>query len=58
MLYAVLRCAENGWGMKGYRQWYIYERMAKDVPNIIPMNVEFTRFFIDGKSVGLDGVWG
>jgi hypothetical protein len=58
MLYAVLKCAENGWGMKGYRQWYIYERMAKDVPNIIPMNVDFTRFFIDGKSVGLDGVWG
>lgn len=58
MLYAVLKCAENGWGMKGFRQWYIYERMAKDVPNIIPMNVEFTRFFIDGKSVGLDGVWG
>lgn len=42
MLYAVLKCAENGWGMKGFRQWYIYERLAKDVPNIMPMNVDFT----------------
>jgi hypothetical protein len=57
MLYALLKCAENGWGMKGYRQWYIYERMGKDVQNIIPMNVEFTRFLVGNKSVGLDGVW-
>lgn len=57
MLYAVLKCAENGWGMKGYRQWYIYERMGKGVQNIIPMNVEFTRFLVGNKSVGLDGVW-
>ena len=57
MFYALLKCAENGWGMKGYRQWYIYERMGKDVQNIIPMNVEFTRFLVGNKSVGLDGVW-
>ena len=58
MLYAVLKCAENGWGMKGFRQWYLYERLAKDVFNLIPMNVDFTRFFYNGKSVGLDGIWG
>jgi hypothetical protein len=42
MLYAVLKCAENGWGMKGFRQWYLYERLSKNVPNIVPLNVEFT----------------
>ena len=57
MLYAVLKCAENGWGMKGFRQWYLYERLGKNVPSMVPMNVEFTRFLVDGKSVGLDGIW-
>jgi hypothetical protein len=42
MLYAVLKCAEKGWGMKGFRQWYIYERLSKNVPSIVPLNVEFT----------------
>ena len=55
MLYAVLKCAENGWGMKGFRQWYLYERLSKDAPSIVPMNVDFTVILCRNTLINLNG---
>lgn len=57
MLYAILKCSENGWGFKGYSQWGLYQKMGKSVPSISPMNEDFTRFLVGDIAVGLDGIW-
>ena len=57
MIYAILKCSESGWGFKGYCQWGLYQKMGKDIPNISPMNEDFTRFLVGDISVGLDGIW-
>jgi hypothetical protein len=57
MLYAVMACCQNGQIMKGMYQWFLYERLVKEAPDLIPTNELFTRFSYGGKSVGMDGIW-
>ena len=54
MLYAILKCSENGWGFKGFTQWGLYCRMSKDAPELQPLNVDFTEYTTpDGLKISL-----